>query len=514
MTLTVLSAASADDSGDEPPPAGGPSIAESATLAPAPEDVPGPPGAAAPNLSGTSLALGFIVCLAGAAFFSTLASSLTRALPSSVTSRSDDAERSAELARHLERTEILGATASLVAYALRVAASLALFGLVRATTELDLFGAGLATVAIGAPLLHLATQSLPVSLARSFGGRLVGAVLPTFARIAVPLVPVVALLRSVRRAVLRAVRTSDTTDGTRRLVEGFRAMVEGAEFDGDLGDDTREMIANVIEFGEADAAEVMTPRTEIRAVDAEAELSDAVAVFADAGYSRIPVYEESVDSIIGTLTALEAAKAVAEGRLESTRIRDIMRPPLLVPETVLVPALLAQFRAERQKMAIVVDEYGGTAGLVTLADVAAEIVGHVKDEYEGEQLEFRRLESGAVEADASLHVSDVNEALDLEIPEESDYETLAGFVLSEIGRFPSTGESFTAGGVTFRVTEASDRRVMRVTLDRAGGFELAVERPQASPGPHASAAPTNAGVAAGETSAPVAAALARERRRA
>ena len=181
-------------------------------------------------------------------------------------------------------------------------------------------------------------------------------------------------------------------------------MVEGEDFDGDLGEETQELIANVIEFGEADAAEVMTPRTEIRAIEENASLTDAVRVFAEAGYSRIPVYEDTIDSIIGTLTALEAAKAVADGRLESTRIRDVMRPPLIVPETVRVPHLLAQFRAERQKMAIVVDEYGGTAGLVTLADVIAEIVGHVKDEYEAEDLDFRPLEGGAIEP-AALRVS-------------------------------------------------------------------------------------------------------------
>ena len=223
---------------------------------------------------------------------------------------------------------------------------------------------------------------------------------------------------------------------------------------------------------EVDAAEVMTPRTEIFAIEEDAALSDAVAVFATASFSRIPVYEGTIDTIIGTLTALEAAKAVAEGRLETTRIRDIMRPPLLVPETVRVPDLLNQFRADRQKMAIVVDEYGGTAGLVTLADVVAEIVGHVSDEYEEEHTAFRAMENGAVEADASLHVSEVNEALDLEIPEESDYETLGGFVLSEIGRFPSAGESFNSEGVTFRVSEASDRRVLRVVMERPGGLEL------------------------------------------
>ena len=149
-----------------------------------------------------------------------------------------------------------------------------------------------------------------------------------------------------------------------------------------------------------------------------------------------------------------------------------MRPPLLVPETKLVPELLADFRAQRQKMAIVVDEYGGTAGLVTLADVMAEVLGDVDDEFAEEDRGFVTTESGAVDTDASLHVSEVNEELGLEIPEEADYETLAGFVLSELGRFPASGEQLEAAGAVFVVTESSDRRVLRVTVDRGPKWRL------------------------------------------
>ncbi len=219
----------------------------------------------------------------------------------------------------------------------------------------------------------------------------------------------------------------------------------------------------------------MTPRTEIEAVDKDATLSDAIRVFASTGFSRIPVYDDSVDTIIGTLTALEAAKAVVDDRVDTTAIVDVMRPPLLVPETQPVPELLSAFRAERQKMAIVVDEYGGTAGLVTLADVMAEIVGHVQDEFEAEDTPYLRVDDNRVEADASLHVSEVNEELDLDIPEEEDFETLAGFVLAEFGRFPVPGESFTHDSVEYTVSDASDRRILRVVVARAEGLVLATE---------------------------------------
>lgn len=434
--------------------------------------LPGAPSLPLASPAASALLLGGLIL--AAALLALLAESLERVVAPE--DREDGARSGSDpLAHHLERRRSLGESAGLGAQALRVAATLLLLALVQETWGLPWLRAAAVTLVLGAPLLHLATQTLPAALASSRGEGLLRATLPAFAVLSLPLTPVVALLRMVRRALLRAFRSPEADEGRLRMIEGFRAMVESSEFDGDLAAETRELIANAIEFGEVDAAEVMTPRTEIKAIEEDAALSEAVAVFAEASFSRIPVYEGTIDTIIGTLTALEATKAVAEGRLESTRIRDIMRPPLLVPETVRVPDLLDQFRADRQKMAIVVDEYGGTAGLVTLADVVSEIVGHVSDEYEEEHTSFRRLESGAVEADASLHVSEVNEALGLELPEESDFETLGGFVLSEIGRFPAPGETFTADGVTFRVTEASDRRVIRVSMERPGGLTLARE---------------------------------------
>ena len=430
--------------------------------------------------------LGAAFCsFAAAGFFSTLSASLLRALPSSV-SDSIEAESPEELDRQLEGTESLSASASLVAYVFRGLACALLFASsLRATFLLGDVGASgglepwacwviaaVATAAVGGPTLHLLTQSVPLALAQAHGERLLSVALRPFTVIERPVRWTLAILTAIRRVLLRAFRTPDADYATRRLVEGFRAMVEGAEFDGELGDETRELIANVIEFGAADAAEVMTPRTEIKAVDRDASLHDAIRVFATCGFSRIPVYEDTVDSIIGTLTALEAAKAVADDRVDQTSIADVMRPPLLVPETQPVPELLSAFRAERQKMAIVVDEYGGTAGIVTLADVIAEIVGHVQDEFEPEDRSFVRIDADRIETDASLHVSDVNEELDLAIPEEEDYETLAGFILAEFGRFPTAGESFETENVTFTVLEATDRRVVRVVLQRTGGLPL------------------------------------------
>jgi len=275
------------------------------------------------------------------------------------------------------------------------------------------------------------------------------------------------LLNVLRKAILRIAGVPDPSSTTRRIVEGLRGVIEEAAISGDLDPSERELIENVMEFRDVDVAAVMTPRTEIHAVEQTASVLEAVQTFAENGVSRVPVYEEDIDTIIGTVTALEIAKTLSNGTLEGTSLTDLMRPATFVPETKLVSELLSEFRQEKQKMAIVLDEYGGTAGIVTLADVIAEIVGDIDDEYADALEPVHEVGDGSFEVIAAAHVSDVNEALDLEIPEEEDFETLGGFVLAELGHFPKAGESFTHSEVLYSVLEASDRRVLRVSVRRS-----------------------------------------------
>lgn len=477
------SAVSLDDRAGEPPPsepsaaAGAPPPASRLTAASAVLLLPLCLVAAALTFAspGVVVALVLLACLAVAAQFSCLSAALLRTLPSMLASgrHGEDTLELLEdqLGADLERAEGLAASASMAAFTCRAAAVVTLHEGLGHWFGLEALPLAAATVAVGGPLLHLTTQSIPLAFAQAHGERVLADVLPLLGALLRPLGWIIAPLTVARRALLRMTATPDADHGTRRLVEGFRALVEEAELGGDLGEEAQELIANVIDFSGADAAEVMTPRTEMRAIPVGEPLSRAFEVFAESGFSRIPVYGETVDTIVGTLTALEAAKAVAEDRLEDTSIADIMRPPLLVPETKLVSELLADFREQRQKMAIVVDEYGGTAGLVTLADVMAEILGDVHDEFAGEEQRVVELGDGRVQLDASLHVSEVNDALGLRLPEESDFETLAGFVLSVFGRFPAEGEGFDRDGRRFVVTSASDRRVLAVTVERAASTD-------------------------------------------
>jgi len=221
----------------------------------------------------------------------------------------------------------------------------------------------------------------------------------------------------------------------------------------------------VMEFRDADIAAAMTPRTEIRGVEIGESLLEAAKAMAECGHSRIPVYEGSLDRIVGILTARDVLQAAAQHGMQERSLRAILRSAYFVPETKRLSELLAEFRREKIKLAIVLDEYGGTAGIVTLGDIIRELVGDIQDEFdEAAPQPFRRLSDGRIEIDAGLRISEVNRELRTEVPEDGGFETLAGFVLAELGHFPKRGESFAAGPFEYTVIDASDRRVIRVSL--------------------------------------------------
>ena len=324
----------------------------------------------------------------------------------------------------------------------------------------------LGAIAIGVPCLLLLSEAMPQALARRHGDRVLAHWLVPFHALQLPLTPVVALMRFLRDAILRASRMEEDDLPQQQAVEELREVIEETGHTGELEESEREMLENVIEFHDVDVSTVMTPRTEIRSVEVNEGLQAALKLAVKEGLSRIPVYEGSIDTIVGYLNTRLLLELVSNGELETAGLRDHLQPALFVPETQQVSTLLAEFREERQKMAIILDEYGGTSGLVTIGDVVEELVGELQDEFsdENEPEEIRLVAPGVSEIDASARVDEVNEALDLGLPEEEDYETLAGFVLSELGRIPQPGDKFEHEGVRYEVTEASDRRVLCIRV--------------------------------------------------
>ena len=402
--------------------------------------------------------------LALSGFFGTLRAALNRSLPSRLLARAEGEQAQARFESLLERVDRLAISAGIFKITCDLTFVALLVGWITAEA-FDFTNVALA-VAIAAPSLLLLTEALPASVATAWGDGLLLRTLRLFHIFQLPVAWIVIALEALRGAVLRALHIKDDAHASRKLVEGLREVAAGVETS-ELAQSEKELIENVLDFRGVDAAEVMTPRTEISGAEVDTSLEDVARLFAEVGRSRIPVYEDSMDNIIGTVSALAVTEALFGEESQRLSLRDLLRPPLLVPETIRISELLETFRGFKQKMAIIVDEYGGTAGLVTLGDVLEELVGEIQDEFEGSEESVREVRPGLFEVLAGLHVSEVNEALGLAIPEEEDYETLGGFVLAELGRLPNAGESFLRDEVTYSVAEASDRRVLKVRVQRS-----------------------------------------------
>ncbi len=280
-------------------------------------------------------------------------------------------------------------------------------------------------------------------------------------------------LRSVARlldAILHrlAGREPDSPDED-SIGEEIRTIVTEGHREGLLEEDAREMIEGVIELGDADVSSIMTPRTEMHMLQVDLAWEALVADVVRMGHTRIPVYDTSRDDLLGVLYVkdliAELAKADPSGRQS---VRELARKPIFVPETKALDDLLTMFQQERTHIALVLDEYGGVAGLVTIEDVLEEIVGEIVDEYDEElEAEIRRLDNGACEALGRAHVDEINEKLGFELPEDGDFDTIGGYVFSELGRVPEAGESVTyENAVRITVIEVSKRRIERVRVER------------------------------------------------
>jgi CBS domain containing-hemolysin-like protein len=250
--------------------------------------------------------------------------------------------------------------------------------------------------------------------------------------------------------------------------EILNAVSEG-ELHGAVGEEEKEMIESVIELGDKRAEEIMTPRTDIVAVPVTAERAAVLEIIRSKGYSRIPVYEDNIDRILGVLYAKDLLLANSD---EPFDLRRRMRKAIFIPESKPVPDLLREIRREQVHIAIVLDEYGGTAGLVTLEDILEEVVGELADEYEpAAPAELRQIDEITYEVDARMRVDDLADQLGVELPENEDYETIGGFVFSRLGRIPKVGETCEYGNLKLHVLSAEPRRITRLRLQLAPAAE-------------------------------------------
>lgn len=256
------------------------------------------------------------------------------------------------------------------------------------------------------------------------------------------------------------------------MEEELQAYIDVGEAQGILEGDEGELVQQIVSFGDTIVREVMTPRTEMVAVSVEAGVEEARRLFVDSRHSRLPVFRASLDEIVGILTVRDLLGASPDAEAPPS-LESIMRPVHLVPETRPVADLLRDLQRKRMPLAVVVDEYGGTAGLVTIEDLLEEIVGEIKDEHEVEE-EIVVLGEGAWLVNGLCSVEDLEEAVGEEL-EHGEYDSVGGLIFSRLGRLPEVGETVRVGALEMEVLQLDGRRVARVRVSRmaetAGGEE-------------------------------------------
>ncbi|MBA2616409.1 MAG: HlyC/CorC family transporter [Actinobacteria bacterium] len=246
--------------------------------------------------------------------------------------------------------------------------------------------------------------------------------------------------------------------------EDIRHLVAEAEDVGAIETAEEEMVYKVFDFADKEADEVMVSRPQVVALSVDLPTQEALAAVIDSPFTRYPVFRGSIDDVLGILHVRDLFKALYDRGLENVVLEELVRPAYVVPETKDLAALLAEFRKTNQHMAIVVDEYGGVAGIVTLEDLLEEIVGEIEDEYDLPDESVERLDESRIRIDGTFPIDDFNEEFKQELPQE-DFHTVAGFVFGQLGRAPEEGDEIVWNGLRFNVVDVDGQRIGRLQVD-------------------------------------------------
>ncbi|MCL2700281.1 MAG: hemolysin family protein [Phycisphaerae bacterium] len=328
------------------------------------------------------------------------------------------------------------------------------------------WSAALAALAVAAGLVTVFSVAIPHAWAAHATPRVIAVCYAPLLALRFLFYPVVAIMLAcdipVRRLAGANETSEDREDAT--IAQILQAATDGVA-EGTVQRDEVKMIESALEFGDLQAGQIMTPRTALFALPVETTWQQACDEVVRAGHTRIPVYSDDLDNIIGILYAKDLLRHV--GSASPVELRAIIRKPIFVPESKPLNDLLKEFRGRKIHMAIVLDEYGGTAGLVTIEDVLEEIVGEISDEYDrGEPALLSRVDERTIEADGKLYIDDLNDALGLDVPEDENYITIAGLVFSELGYIPQPGETFDAFDARFIILAADERKITRLRVER------------------------------------------------
>jgi CBS domain containing-hemolysin-like protein len=276
--------------------------------------------------------------------------------------------------------------------------------------------------------------------------------------------PFIWILNGTGNALLRLIGVKPASGHALvHSVEELKMLVTASSEGGVVEPQEREMLHAVFDFGDLLVGQVMIPRTEIVAVEADIPLDQIIALITESTYTKFPVYDDNLDTILGIVHVKDILRAMLEPGWQESTARSLVREPIYVPETIPVSALLLHFQDRRQHIAIVLDEYGGTAGLVTLEDLLEEIFGEVSDPFDRVSPEFQAQPDGSIWIDGMTLIEDVNAHLGLDL-EDPNYYTIAGYVLGKLGRIPKVKDSVEGNNVRLQVEAMDELRIARVSL--------------------------------------------------
>ncbi len=311
------------------------------------------------------------------------------------------------------------------------------------------------------PMVLIFGELIPKTLYQQDAERMACRVSGTISTLSTVFRPFIWALQVLSSAILKLFHVDPAEHRILVTREDLLILLDGsADAGSDIKPEEEEMIEKIFELPDTPVKEVMIPLVEVEALEENETIQDAAEAVREHGFSRYPIYQERIDDIVGVLHVFDLLKEDDPTK----KVKEISRDALFVPETVRVDRLLQELRTTGQNMAVVVDEYGGVEGIVTLEDILEEIVGEIDDEFDRHNKYVQRLGKYTYRINARVEVDHLNEALHLDIP-EGDYETLGGFILDLLRRFPKPGEVVVHGDLKFTVTKVTDRSIREVVLD-------------------------------------------------
>lgn len=424
------------------------------------------------------------------AFFAAAEIAIISSRKANIRKRAEDGDKAAQLvlglfensSRFLATIQVAITLVGFFASAIAAVSAVRLLGGVLSSLPVDLIAANGSAIALFIVTLSIAFiaivlgELVPKSLAIRHSDAIalfMARPIDLVARVAAPLISVLTFSSDVILMVLGGGR------GRTRIPfvteDEIRAYVDAGEEEGALEADEADMIYGILDLEKKRVHEIMVPRTDMVALETDAPFQEGLDLVIRHGYSRIPLFQDSLDNVTGILYAKDLLKQLASGKRPQS-IGELAKEPIFVPESKRVDELLQELQQKRVHMAIVVDEYGGTAGLVTIEDLLEEIVGEIQDEYDREEPQIERVSDGEAILDGRVSIGELNELFDIEIPAE-EFDTVGGLVIHQLGKMPTMGDSVEWDNLSLEVLSTVGRRIKQVKVTKLPE-ETGVEPPE------------------------------------